>query len=90
MRTCIKEDKNLLKNYRPISLICIFSKIFKRVIDSSLFNHYQSINLFTSSQSGFLPGDLCIAQLLSIIHEMETPFDGNVDVRGLFPEMSKT
>ena len=59
-----KEDKNLLKNYLPISLLPIFSKIFERVIDSSLFNHFQSNKLFTSSQSGFLAGDLCITQLL--------------------------
>ena len=78
------EDKNLLKNYRPISLLPIFHKIFKRVDYNSLFNHFQSNKLFTSSQSGFLlPGDSCIAQLLSIIHEIQTTFDNNptADVR---------
>ena len=34
-----KEEKNLLKNYRPVSLLPIFSKIFERVIYNSLFNH---------------------------------------------------
>ena len=67
-----KEDKNLLKNYRPISLLPIFSKMFERVIYNFLFNHFQSNKLFTSSQSDFPPGDSCIAQLLSIIHEMQT------------------
>ena len=86
-----KEDKNLLKNYRPISLLPIFSKIFERIIYNSLFNHFQSSKRFTSSQSGFLPGDSCIAQLLSIIHEIQTAFDNNptVDVRGVFLDISK-
>ena len=86
-----KEDKNLLKNYRPISLLPIFSKIFERIIYNSLFNHFQSSKRFTSSQSGFLPGDSCIAQLLSIIHEIQTAFDNNptVDVRSLFLDISK-
>ena len=86
-----KEDKNLLKNYRAIKLLHIFSKIFEGIIYNSLFNHFQSKKLFTSSQSGFLRGDSCIAQLLSIIHEIQTAFDNNptVDVRGVFLDISK-
>ena len=43
------------------------------------------------SQSGFLPGDSCIAQLLSIIHEIQSAFDNNptVDVRGVLLDISK-
>ena len=84
------EDKMLVKNYRPISLLPIFGKMFERVIYNSLFNYFQSNRLFTPSQSGFLPGDSCIAQLLSIIHEIQTAFDENptVDVRGVFLDLS--
>ena len=86
-----KEDKTLINNYRPISLLPIFGKIFERVIYNSLFNYFLSNKLFTPSQSGFLPGDSCITQLLSIIHEIETAFDENptVDVRGVFLDISK-
>ena len=86
-----KEDKTLIKNYRPISLLPIFGKIFERVIYNSLFNYFLSNKLFTPSQSGFLPGDSSIAQLLSIIHEKQTAFDKNptVDVRGVFLDISQ-
>ena len=59
--------------------------------DKNLFNHFQCNKFFTSSQSGFLPGDSCIVQLLSIIHEIQTAFDNNptVDVRGVFLDISK-
>ena len=65
--------------------------MFERVIYNSLFNYFQSNRLFTPSQSGFLPGDSCITQLLSIIHEIQTAFDENptVDVRGVFLDLSK-
>ena len=66
-----------MSSYSPISLISIFSKIFERVIYNSLFNHFLSNKLFASSQSGFIPRDSCIAQLLSIIHEIKTAFDNN-------------
>ena len=56
-----KEDKCLVKNYRPISLLPIFAKVFERVIYNSLFNYFLHNKRFTSSQSGFLPGDPYIA-----------------------------
>ena len=86
-----REDKMLVKNYRPISLLPIFGKMFERVIYNSLFNYFQSNRLFTPSQSGSLPGDSCIAQLLSIIHEIQTPFDENltVDMTVVFLDLSK-
>ena len=85
------EDKNFLKNYCTISLLSICSKIFERVIYNSLFNHFQNNKLFTPSQSGFLHGDSCIAQLLSIIHEIQTVFDtsATVDTRGVFLDIVK-
>ena len=86
-----KENKNLVKNYRPTSLLPIFGKIFERVIYNSLFNYFISNKLFTPSQSNFLSGDSCIAQLLSITHETQTVFDENptADVRGVFLDISK-
>ena len=65
--------------------------MFERVIYNSLFNYFQSNSFFTPSQSGFIPGDSCIAQLLSLIHEIQTAFDENptVDVREVFLDLSK-
>ena len=79
-----KEDKILVKNYYFISLLPIFAKDFKRVIYNSLFNYLHN-KLFTPFQSGFLPGNLCVAQLLSIKHEIQYASDDNqtVDVRGI-------
>ena len=56
-----------------------------------MFNYFLSNKLFTPSQSCFLPGGSSIAQLLSIIYEIQTAFDNNptVDVRGVFLDISK-
>ena len=87
-----KEDKTFIINYRPISLLLIFGKISERLIYKSLFNYFLKKKLFTPFQSGFLPGDSCIAQLLSILHEIPTAFDENPtrDVRCVFLDISKT
>ena len=86
-----KESKNLLKSYRPISLLPIFGKIYERIIFKELFNHFHQNQLFTKCQSGFLPGDSCISQLLSIVHEINSSFDCDptIDVSGVFLDISK-
>ena len=86
-----KKEYNLSKKYRPISLLPIFSKVFKRIIYNSLFNRFTGNKLFTPSQSDFLRCNPCIAQLLSIIHDIQTNIDSNrpVDVRSVFLDFSK-
>ena len=86
-----KESKNLIKNYRPISLLPIFSNILERLIFNSIFNYFRQNNLFTECQSGFIPGDSCVAQLLSITHEFYQSFDCSPTeiLRGFFLDISK-
>ena len=83
-----KEDKTFIVNYHPISLLPIFGKISEWLIYKSLFYYF----LRTPSQSSFLTGDSWIAQLLSILHQIQTAFDENRnrDVRGVFLDISKT
>ena len=70
-----KESSSLLKNYTPINLLLILGKMFEILINKDLFNHFYWNNLFTKNQSGFMPGDSCIFQLLSIVHEINSSFD---------------
>ena len=57
-----KQSKNFLKNYRPISLLPSFGKIYERVIFEEIFDNFHQNQLFTICQSGFLSGGLCISQ----------------------------
>ena len=86
-----KGDKNLVSNYRPISLLPIFSKIFERIIFDTLYKYLEDNNFFNSNQSGFRPGDSCIHQLISITHDIYRSYDANPtqEVRGLFLDISK-
>ena len=84
-----KDSKNNIKNYRPISLLPICGKIFEKIIYNSLFQFLKTNKLIVKSQSGFLPGDSCTLQLLSITHEIYESFDCNLESRGLFLDISK-
>ena len=65
-----KGDHQCVKNYRPISLLPVFSKIFERLIYNAMFKHFLYNNLISSNQSGFKPGDSCINQLIAITHKI--------------------
>ena len=84
-----KENKDCLRNYKPISLLLIFSKIFEKLILNALFHFF--VQLFTDCQSGFISGDSCVLQLLSITQEIHKSFDCNPpeDIRGVFLDISK-
>ena len=86
-----KDSKNLSNNYRPISLLPIFSKVFEKLIFDALYYHLHSNNLLVSNQSGFRPGDSCVYQLLSITHNIFSAFNCHPpsDVRGVFLDISK-
>ena len=53
-----KGDKQCVKNYRPVSLLPICSKIFERIIYNNTYNYLIDNNLISQNQSGFKRGDL--------------------------------
>ena len=77
-----KNDKQLVKNYRPISLVPICSKIFECLLYNKLFHFFQENNLTSLNQSGFKSGDLCTDKLLAITHEIHKSFVNGYKVRG--------
>ena len=84
-----KVDKQILKNYWPISLLPTAGKIFERLLYDKMFEFFIANNLISKNQSGFRPGDSCINQLLSITHEIYQSFDDNLEVRAIFLDISK-
>ena len=84
-----KNDKQLVKNYCPVSLLPMCGKIFERILYNSLFDFLNQNDLISPAQSGFKPGDSCINQLLSITHEIYHSMDEGYEIRGVFLDISK-
>ena len=86
-----KNDKQLIKNYRPISLLPICGKIFEKIIFNSLYKYFNTNNLITKNQSGFRPGDSTTNQLLYLVNEIHEAFEDpkSLEVRAVFLDISK-
>ena len=86
-----KSSKQLLKNYRPVSLLPVFGKIFEKVIYSSIYEFLDKNSLLSPKQSGSRPGDSTINQLIAITHEIFSAFNCNppLDVRSVYLDISK-
>ena len=86
-----KNDKRLVNNYRPISLLPVFEKIFEEIIFNKTYKFLLEEKLLNPNQSGFRPFDSCINQLIAITHEIFKAFDCNppLEVRSDFLDISK-
>jgi len=86
-----KNDKQLLNNYRPISLLPICGKIFEKVIFNNLYKYLNDNNLITKNQSGFRPGDSTTNQLTYLVNEIHEAFNNSkcLQVRAVFLDISK-
>ena len=86
-----KVDKQKIKNYRPISLLPIWAKLFERILFNNIYNYLISNNLITTNQSGLKPGDSTTNQLLYLTHIIHSSFDLNMsrEDRHVFLVMTK-
>ena len=72
-----KNDKQIVKNYRPISALPIFGKIFEKIIFNKVYHFLLEERLLNPNQSGFRQSDSCINQLLAVTYEIFEAFDCN-------------
>ena len=70
-----KSERQLIKNERQVSLLTIWGKLFERIIFNYLSKYFKENNLLSPHQSGFIPGDSCVEQLIIILHEVYKAFD---------------
>ena len=86
-----KGGKQLIKNYRPISLLPICVKFLEKLIFNKLYSYLQLNDLITQNKSGFRSGDSTTNQLLYLVDEIYQAFDSteSIEVRAVFLDVSK-
>ena len=82
-------DASLSSNYRPISLLSCLGKVFERVIFKHTFNFLRDNFVLSEKQSGFMPGDGTVNQLLYLYHEFVKAVDLQKEVRVVYCDITK-
>ena len=82
-----KGKKEDVTNYRPITLLCVVSKVLERCI----FKHFKDFlcPLFDNAQHGFLQGRSTVTQLLAFYHEIGQSLDKGLQSVILYLDLAK-
>lgn len=84
-----KSDKDLIQNYRPISLLSSFSKFFERVVYNRILDFFHSCNLFASFQHGFLNKKSVETAIFDYTEKILDALERRELACGLFLDLSK-
>lgn len=84
-----KAEEFFSSNYRPISLLSAIAKVFERVVFKHLFNFFKDTFKKTLDQSGFLPGNSTVTQLVEIYNQFCKAVSEGKEIRVVFLDISK-
>ena len=59
-------NPSVVSNYRPISLLSAVGKVLEKLVHKHLYNFVRDHELLSALQSGFIPGDSTVNQLIDI------------------------
>jgi len=84
-----KGSKQLFENYRPISILPIFGKIFEKLIFTRLYDFLTSNKSMYSKQFGFRKGHSCSHALNYSASQLTSALADKKHVIGIFIDLSK-
>ena len=74
-----KENRHLVSNYRPVSLLSNLSKVMEKVVYKKIYKYLGDNNLLTDKNSGFKHSDSTVNQLLFITQKIANALDDKHD-----------
>ena len=82
-----KDEKDHVENYRPISLLCIISKVLERCVLNRINDRLE--DLIADCQHGFRSGHSCVTSLLETLDYIGAILDRAGQVDCVYLDMSK-
>jgi len=84
-----KDNQELLENYRPVSTLAVFGKIFEKIIFNRLYSFFHSQNSLYENQYGFRKNHSTSYALNYSVNHVESCLKKKQHVLGIFIDLSK-
>jgi len=84
-----KEEDYLIKNYRPVSLLPVLSKVAERVMHNQVHDHFHTLKLYYNSQYGFRKLHSTELATIELIDRITTSLDNGGIPINIYIDLSK-
>jgi hypothetical protein len=84
-----KSDRTTFVNYRPISLLPSFPKIFEKIIYKRLYQHIRNKNILAKEQYGFKTNSSTEIATHTLLNTVLSSLNNKLYVGGLFRDLQK-
>ena len=84
-----KGDKQDIRNYRPIAVLSVFSKILEKIIYNKLLCFLKKFNILTDEQNGFRDNKSIATACHIFIEKIQQALDNNLHAVGIFLDFTK-
>ena len=68
-------ERSTAKNYRPVSLLSVVSKVFEKLVNNRIVDHLEKSGLFSNFQYGFRSSRSAAGLLTSVSHRIARAFN---------------
>ena len=82
--------KDNVSNYRPISILPVFSKVLEKMMYNGVYNHLDSKGLLYEKQFGFQRNNSTEHAILQLTRDITSSFEKGEYTLGVFIDLSKS
>ena len=83
------DDASVFNNYRPVSMLCVISKVFEKVMYNRLIYFLETFNILNNSQFGFRKNHSTYMALMTLIDQLIASLESGEYTIGIFLDFSK-
>ena len=83
------DDAFVFNNYRPVSLLCVISKVFERIMYNRLIDFLETYAILNNSQFWFRKMHSTYMALMTLMNRLITSLENDEYVLGIYLDFSK-